>query len=263
MEPVEPPLPPVEPPVPPVEPPVVPPVEPPPVLQEAVTRATLPVTSAMLSSSGSTSTFSSSAEAAAVSVVVEVFDSSSTTFPTPGTSTVVGPAVLSETFLPRTTTSPRRLAEAFGFPPVSQVAVEVASLILSSGVRGRPGRCTLASTRLEYPSDTPFSAVARVVATFALTMVKVPPRCMPCTSAFSRLLAEVSGASTLLSETSSGTWIPLLSSSTSRSACSVDADALPAAPSEPAACAGDTGTKTRAPAVSTPKTFLYNVGNPH
>lgn len=108
----------------------------------------MPWTSATFSLSGFTATRSPSAVAAAVRDVVRVFDRSSVTSPTPGTSTRVGPPAVSVTFLPRTVTEPSRSDSATGFFPASQTALEVTSWTSMSDSSGSPGTWTLARAML-------------------------------------------------------------------------------------------------------------------
>ncbi len=190
----------------------------------------MPSTSATFSFNGSTATSTRSAVAAAVVDVVEVFDRSSRTDPTPGTFTSVGPPEVSETRLPRTVAEAGSVTEACGVLPASQTALEATVSSSTTDSSGSPGTWSRALARVVDASARSPSTVAPASATSALSTLKGLPPSTPSRPAVRAVRVAVSappGARTSLRETASGAWTVLLSRETSSPVRSTAALALP------------------------------------
>ena len=214
------------------------------VSQVASASVTSPSTSATLRASGFTDTRSWRAVAAAVFVVVAVFDRSRVTEPTPGTSTFVVPPAERVTRLPSTETRPSTFDSATGFFPASHRAFEVTFSTSIRDSAGSPGTCTRAWARCVLPSALCSSTVASAVATSARSTRTGRSSSTPPSSTLSAVFSALAGACTSLSVASSGSWTDLLRSETSSPVRSTTALAFPWPPAgvagavAVAACAG-------------------------
>ncbi len=202
-----------------------------------------PVTLATFRLSGLSATCTSSAEAAAVVEVVVRLENSTSTLPTAGTSTWVGPWRPSVTDLPRTVSLAGAVMFAVGGPSTGQVTEALSASRPSSVVSGRPGACTSAPTRLTEAAVPSASARVTDLPTSALTSVTGPCWSTPSTLAVSTAPERCAGVCTLFSAMSTGTSTARSSRLTSSCSSAVTALAFPgeAGAGTPSACARESG----------------------